>query len=182
VIDDKLTIPMKLQGYLDMYNGIDVIQTRHYIKISCTSYINKISNKYLQTWMRNYTSTDDKPTPLPTDPAWMKKFNAATGDPDPKVQVRLAKTMDISYRSGVGELIWAMTTCCPDVAYTGVKLSQANACPHEHHFHGVKHVLKYLYSTKEDGLYYWRTAPRDEFPEGPLPKINSNKQDLLLGT
>ena len=182
MIDDKLTIPMKLQGYLDMYNGIDVIQTRHYIKISCTSYINKISNKYLQTWMRNYTSTNDRPTPLPTDPAWMKKFNAATGDPDPKVQVRLAKTMDISYRSGVGELIWAMTTCCPDVAYTGVKLSQANACPHEHHFHGVKHALKYLYSTKEDGLYYWRTAPRDEFPEGPLPKINSNKQDLLLGT
>ena len=180
MIDDKLTIPMKRQGYLDMYNGIDVVQTRHYIKISCTSYINKICDKYLQTWMRNYTSTDDRPTPLPSDPAWMKKFNAATGDPDPKVQTRLAKTMDISYRSGVGELIWAMTTCRPDLAYAGVKLSQANACPHEHHFHGVKHALKYLYSTREDGLYYWRTAPRDEFPEGPLPKINSNKQDLLL--
>ena len=85
--------------------------------------------------------------------------------------LRLAKTMSISYRSGVGELIWAMTTCHPDIAYAGVKLSQANACPHEHHFHGVKHVLKYLYNTKEDGLYYWRTAPCDEFPEGPLPKI-----------
>jgi len=29
-------------------------------------------------------------------------------------------------------------------------------------------------------LYYWHTAPRDEFPEGPLPKINSNKHDLLM--
>jgi hypothetical protein len=37
MIDDKLTIPMKRQGYLDMYNGIDVLQTRHYIKISCTT-------------------------------------------------------------------------------------------------------------------------------------------------
>jgi len=101
--DDKLTIPMKCQGYLDMYNGIDVVQTRHDIKISCTSYINKICDKYLQTWMRNYTSTDDRPTPLPSDPAWMKKFNAAKGDPYPKVQTQLAKTMDISYRSGVGE-------------------------------------------------------------------------------
>ena len=73
-----------------------------------------------------------------------------------------------------------MTTCRPDLAYAGVKLSQANACPHEHHFHGVKHALKYLYSTKDDGLYYWRTAPREEFPEGPLPKINSNKHDLLM--
>jgi len=125
MIDDKLTIPKKLQGDLDKYNGIDVVQTRHYIKISCTSYINKICDKYLQTWMRNYTSTDDRPTPLPLHPAWMKKFNAASGDPDPKVQTRLAKTMHISYRSGVGELIWAMTTCRPDLAYAGVKLSQA---------------------------------------------------------
>ena len=31
MIDDKLTIPVKRQGYLDMYNGIDVQQTRHYI-------------------------------------------------------------------------------------------------------------------------------------------------------
>ena len=139
---------MKRQGYLDMYNGIDVVQTCHCIMISCTSYVNKICDKYLQTWMRNYTSTDDRPTLLPSDPAWMKKFNAAIGNPDPKVQARLGKTMDISYRSGVGELIWAMTTCQPDIAYAGVKLSQANACPHEHHFHGVKHALKYLYSTK----------------------------------
>jgi hypothetical protein len=42
MIDDRLTIPMKCQGFLDMYNGIDVLQTRHYVKISCTTYINKI--------------------------------------------------------------------------------------------------------------------------------------------
>ncbi len=27
MIDNKLTIPMKRQGFLDMYNGIDVLQT-----------------------------------------------------------------------------------------------------------------------------------------------------------
>ena len=97
MIDDKLTIPMKRQGYLDMYNGINVTQTCHYIKISCTSYITKICEKYLATWMRNFTSTDNRPTPLPTDPAWTKKFNTAIGDPDPKVQARLAKVMDINY-------------------------------------------------------------------------------------
>jgi hypothetical protein len=111
----------------------------------------------------------------------MKKFNSAAGDPDPKVQARLAKTMDITYQSGVGELIWAMTTYQPDMAFAREKLSQANSTPHELHFHGVKHALKYLYSTKDDGLYFWQTAPREEFKEGPLPKINSNKQDLLLG-
>ncbi len=67
--------------------------------------------------MQHFTSTDDRPTPLPTDPAWMKKFNAATGLLDPKVQAKLAKTMGLSYPSGVGEYIWAMTMCCLDLAY-----------------------------------------------------------------
>ena len=130
--------------------------------------------------MQNYTCMDDQPTPLSTDPAWMKKFSAATGDLDPKVQAKLAKLIDISYRSGVGELIWVMTTSHPDMAHASVKLSQANAYPHKHHFHGVTHALKYFYSTKDDGLYFWQTAPRDDFPDGPHPKINSNKQDFLI--
>ncbi len=63
-----------------------------------------VKNIYCR-WMGNFTSTDDRPTPLPMDPAWIKKFNAAMGDLDPKVQARLAKTMEINYRSGVGKLI-----------------------------------------------------------------------------
>jgi len=73
-----------------------------------------------------------------------------------------------------------MTTCRPDIAFTSVKLSQANTCPHEHHYHGLKHALKYLFSTQDDGIYFWRTAPRLEFKEGPLSQLNSYKQDLLL--
>jgi hypothetical protein len=46
MIDDKLMIPMKRQGFLDMYIGIDILQTCDYIKIACTTYINKISEKY----------------------------------------------------------------------------------------------------------------------------------------
>ena len=105
LIDDELLIPMKRQGYLDMYNGIDVLQTRDYIKISSKSFIEKICEKYLNSWMQNFTSTEDRPTPLPTDPTWFKKFNAAVGDPDPKVQAKLAKKMQLTYQSGVGELI-----------------------------------------------------------------------------
>jgi hypothetical protein len=112
-IDDELFIPMKRQGYLDMYNGIKVAQTRDYIKVSCTTFINKICEKYLISWMQNFTSTDDCLMPLPPDPTWYKKFNAAVGDPDPKVQAKLAKQMQLTYRSSVGELIWAMTSHLP---------------------------------------------------------------------
>ena len=88
--------------------------------------------------------------------------------------------MQLSYRSGVGELIWAMTTCRPDLAFVSVKLSQSNSCPHEHHFHGLQHALKYMYTTRDDGLYFWRTESWSELPDGPLPTVHSNKSDLLL--
>jgi hypothetical protein len=165
-----------------MYNGIDVLQTRDYIKISTTTFIDKICEKYLSSWMHNFITTEDRPTPLPSDPTWLKKFNATIGNPDPDVQKKRSKSMQLTYRCGVGELIFAMTTTRPDLAYASVKLSQAICCPHEHHYHGVKHALKYLYATRDDGIYFWRTASHPEFKEGSLPKVNSNKQDLLLDT
>ncbi len=134
MLNDRLTIPIKRQGFLDMYNGIDVYQTRDYIKIACTSFANKCCDKYVDTSMKTYMMLGSQPTPLPSDPTWMKEFNLATGDPDKKVQAKLGRDMKLLYCSEVGELIWAMTTCRPDLAYVVVKLSQANHCPHEHHY------------------------------------------------
>ena len=180
MIDDNLSIPIKRQGLLDMFNGIDVTQTQDYIKLDCHTYINKLSEKYLDTWLNKVTLTENRPTPLPTDPSWIKKFNAAVGPSDPKDQANLATKMQLKYKAGVGELIWAMTTCRPDIAFTSVKLSQSNSAPSEHHYHGLKHAIRYLYTTRNDGIYFWRTQPRKELPQGPLPIVNSNHKDLLL--
>ena len=180
MIDDQLKIPLKRQGLLDMFNGIDVVQTRDYIKISCLSYITKFCEKYLETWLSKVPLTENRPTPLPTDSTWIKKFNAAVGPTDPKEQLALATKMQVKYKAGVGELIWAMTTCRPDIAFTSVKLSQSNSAPAEHHYHGLKHAIRYIYITRDDGIYFWRTCPRPELTEGPLPPVNSNRQDLLL--
>jgi hypothetical protein len=180
MIDDRLKIPIKRQGYLDMYNRVDVLQTRYYIKLNLTIHVNKIFKLYLATWMKTAYPTPVWSTPLPTDPAWFKKFNAATGNPDKTVQAKLAKSMQLNYCLGVGKLIWAMTPCRPDLSFASVKLSQSNSCPHELHFHGFKHDLKFLYASCDDGIYFWRTKSRMELPEGPLPQVNSNKQDILL--
>jgi hypothetical protein len=134
----------------------------------------------LQTWLQKVPLSENRPTPLPTDPTWIKKFNAATGLSDPKEQHQLAAKMEIKYKGGVGELIWAMTTCRPDISYTSVKLSQSNSAPAEIHFHGLKHAIRYVYITRHDGIYFWRTRARDDLPQGPLPKVNSNAKDLLL--
>ncbi len=105
MLDEKLTIPIKQQGYLDMYNGIDSYQTKDNIKLECKSFVEKCSEKYLATWMKTYRMSSTHPTPLQLDPTWMKKFNMATGDPDKKLQAKLARNMQLSYCSRVGELI-----------------------------------------------------------------------------
>jgi hypothetical protein len=105
MLDDRHFIPLKRQGLLDMFNGIDVTQTCDYIKIDCHSYINKFSEKYLDTWLNKVPMTENCPTPLPTDATWIKKFNAAVGPSDPKEQTRLVAKMQVSYKVGVGELI-----------------------------------------------------------------------------
>jgi hypothetical protein len=81
MLDGKLSIPLKQQGHLDMFNGIDVLQTCHYIRLSCTSFIDKISAKYLSSWMKHMYASTSHHTPFPTDSAWWGKFNKAVGDP-----------------------------------------------------------------------------------------------------
>jgi hypothetical protein len=145
LIDDHLSIPLKRQGLLDLFNGINVTQTRAYIKIDCHTYIEKFSTKYVNTWLHKIPMTENRPTPLPTDPTWIKKFNAAVGPTDPSEQQALAVKMEIKYKGGVGELIWAMTTCRPDISFTSVKLSQSNSAPAKIHYHGLKHTIRYIY-------------------------------------
>jgi hypothetical protein len=120
LIDERLSIPIKRQGYLDMYNGMDIYQTRYYIKINIKMFIDKVFTKHISTWMKTSYPTPKRSTPLPSDDKWPKSFNTAIGDPYPKLQAALAKIQQLSYRSGDGELIWAMTTCRPDLTYTAV--------------------------------------------------------------
>jgi hypothetical protein len=162
LIDDKLLIPMKRQGLVTLYNGLDILQTRDYIKVLCKMYINQISNIHLdQGWMKSYLISD-QPTPLPTTPLFMKALQTKEGNPDPVVQRALEKKMGFSYWSGIEQLVYAMVCCHPDFSFATVKLSEHNTCPGRVHFEGVRHALKYLYQIHSEGLYFWRTTPRPE--------------------
>jgi hypothetical protein len=119
-----------------------------------TTYIEKMCAKYLASWLNKIPLSANRPTPLPSDSDWLKGFNAATGPTDPKAQADLATNEQLRYRTGLGELIWAMTTCRPDIAFTSVKLSQSNSTPAEIHYHGLKNAIRYLYITRNDGIYF----------------------------
>ena len=77
----------------------------------------------------------------------MKALQLEEGNPDEKVQQALAKKMGFIYRSGIGQLVYDMVCCRPDLSFATVKLSQHNTCPAKVHYDGVQHALKYLYQT-----------------------------------
>jgi hypothetical protein len=62
MLNEKLTMPIKHQGLLDMFNGVDIVQTWDYIKIDCHTYVDKFCAKYLETWLRKLHIPDDRPT------------------------------------------------------------------------------------------------------------------------
>ncbi len=178
LIEDHLTIPLKRLGLISLFNGLDIEQTQYYIKISCSTYINRISEKYLDTWLRSH-NIPNRATPLPQHDSFMKTFLSAVGDPTPRVQEELSNRMGLKYRNGVGELIYALVTCRPDISYAVVKCAQSTVTPHEIHYHALRHLLKYLYVTRFDGIYYWRKMPNTALPTVPNPTINSTPTDLL---
>ena len=179
LIDDHLTIPLQRLGLITLFNGLDVIQSRDYVKISCKSYIERICEKYLDGWLsKNHMANG--PTPLPQTDSFVKSFLSATGDANDSTQAKLSASMSIKYRNVLGELIFALVTCRPELSYAVVKCAQATTAPHEIHYHRLKHILKYLYTTKDDGIYYWRLHKNDNLPHLPLPSVTSATTDLLL--
>jgi len=61
LLDDHLTMPIKRQGLLDMFNGVDVVQSKHNVKIDCHTYIDKFCAKYLATWMNKVPLSENRP-------------------------------------------------------------------------------------------------------------------------
>ena len=182
LVDEYLYLPIKRQGLVSLFNGIDVVQAKHFIKIHCKSYIERITEKYLPLpWMKPNKVSADRPTALPSAETFNKLYLSEQGDPDPAAQAALrAANDDIGYRNLIGELTYAMVTCRPDVSFATVKSAQSSACPARSQYEGVKHTMRYLYITKDDGIYFWRSTPCDSLPDHPLPMISSNPSDLLM--
>lgn len=178
LLDTHLTIPLKRLGLLTLFNSLDIEQLRYFIKISCKTYIEQICEKYLETWMRNHVISN-QPTPLPQTDSFLKSFLSAAGDPSEQFQAKLSSDMGIKYRNAIGELIYALVTSRPDISYAVVKCAQATIHPHEIHYHAVKHLLKYIYTTRDDGIYYWRLQENSNLPFTPHPHPRSAMTDLL---
>jgi hypothetical protein len=133
---------------------------------------------YFNDWLDIPSSP--MPTPLGPNEAFIKRLYSTEGDPSVAAQAQLEKQMGIKYRKAIGQLIWPMTTCRPDLAQATVKLAQHSAASAEVHYCGVKSVFRYLAATMDEGIIFWRTEPCMELPDDPLPKIWSTPHDIKL--
>jgi hypothetical protein len=176
-------------GVASRYNGVDIHQTRDYIKLSCETYIDRV----LQThgWeVPGARETDRHDTvPLSSDAA--KSMILLEG---PAEGTREHKALELeagfSYRQVLGELIYAYVVCRVDIGYAATFLSRFAQAPTIEHYRALKNVVKYLRATKSWGIIYWRDRPVDQFPEVPLaqpdldpslPSFPVEKLDRLVG-
>ena len=171
-INDELSIEIKDLGQLTRYNGVDVIQSRDYIKLANETYVEKVLEEH--SWLLKDLPISNRPIPMNSDKAYSRILESAKGPESLSEQRKLQLDMGFNYRQVVGELIYLMVTCRPDISFPLIKLSQYNTNPAKEHYEGLKHLLKFVEATKSEGLYYWRQKPRDDLPKLPLPTTTQN--------
>ena len=167
LIDNEMTIQIKDLGIVDRFNGLDIHQTDKFIKISNATYIKKIINEHPSMF------EDFKPhtTPIPNmdDKTYVRMLENATPPSTPVDRSKLQLEMNFNYRQAVGELIFAMTTCRPDISFPLIKLSQYAQNPAKEHYEGIVRIFQYLQATIDRGIYYWRINPNSHLPHGNIP-------------
>jgi hypothetical protein len=161
-------------GIIKRFNGMDVQQTRHYIKLSCEKYIDKIIEHH--GWQNEKHA--NKPIPMRNDSTYLASLELTDGTDDIKEQQELEKQMGFKYRQVIGEAIFAMTLCRIDIAPAVIKLSQYSSQPAKCHYLALKHLMVYLNATRSDGLYYRRPEPNMDLPDEPLPTTISSHEQL----
>jgi hypothetical protein len=173
-IQSKMTNELNDLGVIKRFNGMDIDQTRHYVRLSCHTYIDKIISHH--SW--EHEKHANKPIPMRNDSTYLAELELTEGPSDPADQRALEQQMGFNYRQVIGEAIFAMTLCRLDIAPAIIKLSQYSSNPAKCHYQAAKALMIYLHATRNDGIFYWRPEPNLDLPDSPLPKTISSEQQL----
>ena len=112
---------------------MDVSQTHYFIKIDCSTYTAKCLE--LHGWLS--LKLISSPINL------MLNYHCSLNDAVPVPGEDLNKTHFLQHFK-IGELIWLMVTCRPDIAFAVIKLLQVSSSPASIHFGAVQHLFQYV--------------------------------------
>ena len=156
-------------GMHSCYNGVDVHQTRDYIKLSCETYICRV----LQThgWETPGANKSDCHDSVPLAPDFSKTLGGLIGPQEGTAKhLKLEKQVGYTYCQVLGELIYTYTVCRVDIGYAATLLSHFSHAPALEHYKALKGVIKYLHRTTTWGIMYWRPHPVASLPHVPPPE------------
>ena len=66
---------------------------------------------------------------------------------EPEERMTYKSTLGFTYRQAIGEIIYALVTCRPDISFAAIKLSQYSAALAKIHYEAVKEIYRYLKAT-----------------------------------
>lgn len=175
-INDQLRMPMKNLGVITRFNGIDVDQTRHYVKLHCKTYLSTMLHK--KEWLKQDTLPVAHPTPFHTDRTTLRHLQDSTPPTTELDKLKLQDKMGFSYRQLMGEIMYPMVKCRPDISPHTIFLSQYMDNPSEQQYRALREIAIYLSSTLTDGIHYWRKQPILSLPNTSLPTCHHDNHIL----
>ena len=182
IIGKKLQLPKEdkppfaKMGLINDFNGIDIAQTDMYIKISCETYIDRLVTTH--GWKEDKRVKDVAKTIAPLNTEALKQVydqkGPNEGTPEHKA---LEDSSGFSYRTLLGEMMYAYVTCRPDIGYAITLLSKFGSNPSAYHYACLKNVARYLRATKDWGIQFSRPSKNND---GEL--LASNPAELRPST
>jgi hypothetical protein len=159
-------------GLLTKFNGIDVDQTRNFVKLSCSSYLHRVLKAH--SWEQPNHHETDCHNIIPISDEFVKRISLAADGPAEHSPSHRILEMDVgfSYRQVLGQLIYTYVVGRLDFGYAITFLARFSQCPTREHYDALRHVCKYLRQYIDWGIVYWRTTPRSDLPRisiDPIP-------------
>jgi hypothetical protein len=168
---NELDIPFVNEGIAAEFNGVDVLQTREYIKVSSTSYIRRLLKTH--GWDTPVDASSIPKEPLPPD-TYQLLYNSVGPSEGSPAAAALAAEYGYTYRGLLGELMFPYVTSRVDIGLALTILSKFSTVPSRIHFISLKLIAKYLRRTVDWGLIYWRPVHHPTLPHLPLAPVPAN--------
>ncbi|KAL5545088.1 hypothetical protein UlMin_008872 [Ulmus minor] len=129
---------MSMMGELNYFLGLQIKQSKECIFLNQSKYIRDLLNRF-----------------------GMKYSKAASTPMSPTIKLdkdENGKSVDITkYRGMIGALLY-LTSSRPDIMFSVCLCARFQSNPKESHLSAVKRIFKYLYGTKDLGLWYPKGA------------------------
>jgi hypothetical protein len=151
-------------GLVSHYNGIEIVQDWEYVKFHVGKYIGKmLANHGCEKGPKAESRLIE-----PLHPSAFKELEETVPPTGPAEKVELERGAGFSYRTTIGDLVYAFVTCRLVIGYAMAELSKFTCGPVACQYAAAKQVFRYLRQTQEGGLVYWRPTSRLDLQHVPL--------------